>query len=99
MFHIWTTSGHYLEKHECITKEALDSRDKILDCKNETKLKYDDFLIVGVKWIWVHNFNKIGVLDFNTLTQIFQAWLSKFPVWFTFLLSGKILNIQRQAKL
>ena len=62
-FYVWTRGGNNLEKYERITNEALnckheisnrkheifDHRDKILICRNQTKIKHDDFSIVEGK--------------------------------------------------
>ena len=33
--------------------------------ENQTKIKHDDFSMIGGKWMWVHNSNRSGVPDFN----------------------------------
>lgn len=37
-----------MKKHELDTNETLDSRNKILDCKDKIKIKHDELLIFGI---------------------------------------------------
>ena len=65
------------------TMNALQMRRSIASMKysnnqseeNQTKIKHDDFSMIGGKWMWVRNSNGSGVPDFNT--NAYQA----IPVW------------------
>ena len=69
-FHVRTKIGRYTENMKCETNVALDRKHEmigrkheIFDRSNQKKIKHDDFSIIGGKWMWVRNSNRIGVPD------------------------------------
>lgn len=47
-FYFWAKSSRYSEKHERNTNEALNFKNKILECKDEIKIKYDKLSMFGI---------------------------------------------------